>query len=326
MLLVVFMSAGFCQVAAGQKWVQDDQMNFKIRIPSDYQKNRLVEGTDVVHAFLSPDQNVAIRIRSFEVDKNASIETVVKAFEQGIIAGAQKLLDDRYTLNGIPGKICGYKWKFNNTPVGLAIFYTIRNNIAYIVWSIVPEQIFKQRTPETDAIINTFTIIEPKNSAAKASTTKAGTAKKQPAQKEPAAKADARFFDLVSDDAGITHKVPTGFKLTDKQEGQSIWQNDAGVKMVIQTVIMQGELKSYVNGLITDIKDNGATVTSNVFTVENGLTVANYAYQYGDSYFAYGATSGNKVYYLVGFVGKIKDKALLTSYSEDANMSLKKVK
>lgn len=316
---------------ASQQWVQDDQMNFKIKVPVDYQKNRIVEGTDVVHAFLSPDQNVAVRIRSIKVDKGATIDTVIKAFEQGIIAGAQKLLDDKYQLNNISGKICGYKWKFNNIPVGLACFFTIQNNIAYIVWSIVPEQMFKQRTPETDAIINTFTIIAPKASvASKAAPGKDSKKNKPSAKTEPAAKApvkaDARFFDLVSDDARLSHKVPAGFKLAEKEEGQSIWQNDAGIKMVIQTVSKQGEFKKYINDLVADIKGNGATVISNLFSIENGLTVANYAYQYGDSYFSYGATAGKDVYYLVGFVGKVSDKALLTSYSEEANMSLKSVK
>jgi hypothetical protein len=327
------------EVNASQQWVKDDKMQFKIQIPSNYQKNRIVEDADGIHAFLSPDQNVAVRIRSFKVDNNATLDSVIKAFEQHIIVGAQKLLDDKYVLNSISGKICGYKWKFNNIPVGLAAFVTIQNKIAYIVWSIVPEQMFKQRTPETDAIINTFTVLGSNKSSATASvgiqnhknSKGSSVGKKQnlpemkkSAAKIPASKPDARFFDLVSDDAGLSHKVPVGFKLAEKEEGQSIWKNDAGIKMVIQTIARQGDLKDYINGLVSDIKSNGATVISSVFTVENGLIVANYVYEYGDSHFAYGATAGKDVYYLVGFVGKTADKALLNSYSEEVNMSLKR--
>ena len=325
LLIVTLLIFASCQVDANTSWVQDDQMNFKIQVPSDYQKNRLVEGTDVVHAFLSPDQNVAIRIRSFNVDNKADLKTIIKAFEQNVIVGAQKLLDDKYVLNSIQGKICGYKWKFNNIPVGLACFFAIENTVAYIVWSIVPEQMFKQRTPETDAIINTFTIL-PKKSRGTTVTSgkKQKTEDKKPLTKTNSEQTKARFFDLVSDDAKITHRVPVGFKLSEKTDGQAIWQNESGVKMVVQTITKQGEFKSYINDLVSEIKGNGASVLSNEFTVENGLTVANYSYQYGDSHFAYGATTGESVYYLVGFVGKTKDKDELNSFSEETNMSLKK--
>jgi len=324
-LIVALIIFSGCQVNANTSWVQDDQMNFKIQVPSNYQKNRLIEGTDVVHAFLSPDQNVAIRIRSFNVDSKADLQTIIKAFEQNVIVGSQKLLDDKYVLNSVHGKICGYKWRFNNIPVGLACFFAIENKIAYIVWSIVPEQMFKQRTPETDAIINTFTILTPK----KPGTIVHSGKKQKPEDKKPLKKTnteqtDTRFFDLVSDDAKITHKVPAGFKLAEKTDGQAIWQNESGVKMVVQTIVKQGEFKSYINDLISEIKGNGASVLGNEFTVENGLTVANYSYQYGDSHFAYGATTGENVYYLVGFVGKTKDKKLLNSFSEEVNISLKK--
>ncbi|MFZ5949755.1 MAG: hypothetical protein ACOYXC_03555 [Candidatus Rifleibacteriota bacterium] len=319
------------QVKAGTQWINDEQMKFKIQIPDNYQKNRLVEGTDVVHVFLSPDQNVAVRIRAIKVGSGTMINNVIQAFEQNVIVGAQKLLEDNYTLNKIPGRICGYKWRFNNTPVGLAVFGTIIDNIAYIVWSIVPEQMFKQRTTETDAIINTFTILKTANNKASEKETVKSLAKTFPKNQPKTDKTnvqsgESRFFDLVSEDAGLSHKVPTGFKITDRQDGQAIWKNEAGIKMVIQTVTRQGELKTYMDSLLAEIKNNGAIVESNVFTVENGLKVANYAYRYGDSYFAYGATTGNDVFYLVGFVGKIADKEILNTFSEEANMSLKKSK
>jgi hypothetical protein len=96
--------------------------------------------------------------------------------------------------------------------------------------------------------------------------------------------------------------------------------------MVVQTIIKQGSFESFVDGLIADIKDNGASVLSNMYTVENGLKVANYSYKYGDNYFSYGATSGSGVNYMVGFVGTMAQKSVIDNYSEEANLSLKAVK
>ena len=324
---------------AGNEWVTDKQMNFKIKVPENYQRSRLVEGTDVVHAFLSPDQNVAVRIRSIPVNGVLSVDSLIQIFEQNIIKGAQRLLVDNYTLNSIPGKIGGYKWLYNNIPVGLAIFYTVQNNIAYVIWVIVPENLYKQRVAEGDAITNTFTLLSKQSQ--KISDVGAGAMAKKNKKveknkdKSPAPEAkpskpaksaiSSNFFDLVSDDAKISHKVPNGFKLAEKEDGQSIWKNDAGIKMVIQTIFKKDSFENFVDSTVADIKNNGATVLNNMYTIENGLKVANYSYKYGNTYFAYGATAGTGVNYLVGFVGKMDQKDLIDSYSEEANLSLKAV-
>ncbi|GAB4270461.1 MAG: hypothetical protein Kow0029_07220 [Candidatus Rifleibacteriota bacterium] len=329
-IIILFLSAFVLdQAYAASNWVVDKEMNFKIKVPNNYQKKRFNEGTDTIHAFLSPDQNVAIRIRAIPIKGNLAVDKLVQIFEQNVIKGSQRLLIDDYKLNSLSGKICGYKWKFNNVPVGLAVFFTVQNNFAYVIWSIIPVNLFKQRTAEGDAIINTFALL--KNGNANSSKSLFASKAKNIKNKKPegsqvhSSPSKKEFFDLVSDDAMLTHKVPTGFKLEEKLEGQSIWKNELGVKMVIQTITAQENFESFVDGLIKDIKSNGATVASNMYTVENGLKVANYSYKYGDNYFAYGATKGNNVFYLVGFVGKLSQKDTLDTYSEEANMSLKKV-
>jgi hypothetical protein len=322
---------------AGSDWVVDDQVKFKIKVPRNYQRSRMVEGTDVVHAFLSPDQNVAVRVRAIAINGSLPVDTLIQIFEQNIIKGAQRLLIDNYKLNSLTGKICGYKWAFNNVPVGLAVFYTVQNNFAYVVWSIVPQNIYKQRTAEGDAIINTFALLQTpshQNTSGLADTLTRKPQNKPVKTAKPSKSShshasghsSAKIFDLVSDDAKITHRVPNGFKLVEKEEGQSIWKNSTNIKMVVQTIIKQGSFESFVDGLIADIKDNGASVLSNMYTVENGLKVANYSYKYGDNYFSYGATSGSGVNYMVGFVGTMAQKSVIDNYSEEANLSLKAVK
>ena len=143
---------------AQSRWVQDSQAQFKIRVPKNYMTNRMVEGSDIVHAFVSPDQNVAIRIRAIPLGNNAgaTVEQLIPVFEQNIIKGCQRLVKQNHLLNSLSGVLCGYKWTYNNIPVGVAAFYTIQNNNFFIIWSLIPENIFQQRTSESDSKINTL--------------------------------------------------------------------------------------------------------------------------------------------------------------------------
>lgn len=67
----------FCLFTLGanaqNRWIEDPEMNFKILVPSGYQANQFWEGSDKIHTFLSPDQNVAVRVRSFKVNDNTKI-------------------------------------------------------------------------------------------------------------------------------------------------------------------------------------------------------------------------------------------------------------
>ncbi len=310
---------------SANSWVHDKQMNFKINVPNNYKKQRIVEGTDIVHSFISPDENIIIRVRALKADKNLTNDLLIQVFEQNILKNPQRLLIDNHTLNNIPGKICGYRWNPSSMDLGLAAFYTIQNGYAYIIWSAIPINIFKQRTAESDAIINSFTLISSSNSSSASNQTATRIKPRQNSQNNHKHASTTKYFDLVSDDAKVTHKVPVGFQLDEKETGQSIWKNAAGIKMVIQTIIKQGNFKSYMDGVIADIEKNGATVLTNTYTIENGLKVANYSYEYGDTFFAYGAAEGKGMYYLVGFVGNNSQKPALIDYSEEANMSLKKV-
>lgn len=156
-LVLFLLSAPFLD--AQNRWIEDTQMSFKIQVPSNYQANQFWEGSDKIHTFLSPDQNVAVRVHSFKVANNITKDEVIRLFSQNVIKGAVQLAKREYTLNGIPGGLSGYRWKFNNVNIIVAAFYTIQNSTAYIVWSLVPENLISKRNAESDAITNSFTIL-----------------------------------------------------------------------------------------------------------------------------------------------------------------------
>lgn len=154
LFLIVLSLAG----TACARVVHDEEYGFQITIPNHWQSNAFMDGTDKIWAFAAPDNNAAVRIRSFKAPPGLSMTTLISAFENHILAGGQRLVLEPYTLNGMVGQMAGYKGRFNNIDVGIGCFYTIQKQNAYIVWSMIPASLFKDRSRETDAILNTFTI------------------------------------------------------------------------------------------------------------------------------------------------------------------------
>lgn len=158
LFLLGVLLAGY-MAKAQTRWVEDPQMKFKISVPSNYQTNQFWEGTDKIHAFVSPDQNLAVRVRSIPVPVNATVDLIVQTFSQNIIKGARQLVIQDYMLNGLNGKLAAFKWRYNNIDVVIGAFVTIRNGLAYVIWSMVPENLLAKRSAESDAITGSFTVL-----------------------------------------------------------------------------------------------------------------------------------------------------------------------
>ncbi|MCD6116497.1 hypothetical protein J7K93_05745 [bacterium] len=159
--ILVMILAGFIisSLPLFGDWVEDSQFKFKINVPNNWQKNSFDEGTDRIHAFVSPDQNLAIRIRAFKVNSNVKIDIIANLFKTSILGECEQLALMEHSVNGYKGKIGGYKGVYNGTEVAAGAFFTIQNSIAYIVWSLAPVDMFQSKAAESDAITATFTII-----------------------------------------------------------------------------------------------------------------------------------------------------------------------
>ena len=152
--VLLLMSAG--QLMAG--WVEDAEFRFKIQVPDNWKRSILNDGTDRIHVFLSPDENVGVRIRAFKVPEKAALDMIIPLFEKNILGGGQRKALMDYTLNGYQGKVGAYTGTYNGIQIGAGAFFTIQNGIAYIVWSLTPINMFQSRHSESDAITNTFFI------------------------------------------------------------------------------------------------------------------------------------------------------------------------
>ena len=155
LLVIIFFAKSI--LFAG--WVEDKEFRFKINIPFTWQQNSFNDGTDRVYAFVSADENLAIRIRAFEVGPNVTLDIIESLFRSNILGQCEQLTLQNYNLNGYNGKLGAYRGVYNGISVGAGAFYTIQNGIAYIVWSLAPVRLFDSKINESDAITNTFTIL-----------------------------------------------------------------------------------------------------------------------------------------------------------------------
>lgn len=448
-LVIILLISGF-NLSAQNKWMEDRDMNFKINVPTSYQSNQVWDGTDKVHAYVSPDENVAVMVRAAKVPGEATIAMLKQIFSQNIINGANELLSEVYSLNGISGEMAGYRWKYNGTQTVIGAFFTIQNDVAYIVWSIVPENLVSQRNPEADAIMNTFTLSGISSSQPSANTGSTGGlgglggfGQQQSQQQvgenvtitdmaigleadsdnqimyplttiDPATpkidmvfgytgnakgktfiskwynesngafikefsffppdapsgrghayinnppngtwpagthrvevwlddtKLDEIRFEIpsssqintssnsgdyvsmVSDDACVEYLAPKGFHVSSREQGQIIWENNSGIKMVQQVIFKQGDFSSFMKNQVKQIENQGASIGKFEFSSSNGLDVCQYIYEYGDSFFIYNATENNDMFLLVGFVCNKSKHNTAINYSEVLRESIKK--
>lgn len=220
-LLLLLVSSG-----ANAKWYIDKQYKFKINVPDNWSAKNYLEGTDKVYDFTSPDDNVAIQLRAFNAEEGITTNLIAELFDEEFTSqGGTKLSLADDELNGIPGKLGVYKNKYEQNEVALVTFATVQNNIGYIFLIIVPVDIFDQKVQETDAILNTFTILDDNN---------------QIAQEEKPKGLGGISCDKINDQHPADNNVRIGTTLPpDKKWSEGVWPDgkyDCGKKMFLGVI------------------------------------------------------------------------------------------
>ncbi len=164
LLILLLLLASF---GANAKWYTDQQYKFKINVPDTWKASSYIEGTNKVYDFTSPDENVALQLRAFKAEEGITADLIAKVFEEEFTSqGATKLSLTDDELNGTHGKLGIYKNSYDGKEVALITFSAVKNQIGYLFLIIVPVSMFDQKVQETDAILNTFTILEDHNQIA----------------------------------------------------------------------------------------------------------------------------------------------------------------
>lgn len=279
--------------AAQTRWHEDPALGFKVSVPTSWAAHAYVEGTDEIRAWTSPDENVALLIRTATIPEQVTLDMVLGVYEQNVLPGAERLILQDHTLNGVTGKMAGYRWTFNDIPVIVGAFFAVRPGTFYALSSIIPQEMFQARTAETDAIMNTFTLMEkaaapqsmggqvgaasppsnmggavtkdpPSNmggNVGNAPSNQGGSTGSSPSNLGGQPKAPpAGYVTMVEETAQLEFAIPQGFKVTSAEPGMQQWQGPAGtedadVKMVIQTVTKdRGDYSNLEEAFITLIR------------------------------------------------------------------------
>ena len=156
-ILLLFAFAGTNLSAQTQR---DNKYKFSIDIPSDWTSSSYKDGTDKVYDYYSADQNAAVQLRVFETDGQVTTDLLAQVYESSMLpAGTKKTsLNDHVSGNGIPGKLGIYGVNYNGNDVTLATFYTVQNNIGYVLTAILPNSMIQQKGDEVKAVTKSFKI------------------------------------------------------------------------------------------------------------------------------------------------------------------------
>lgn len=142
------------------KWVTDSKYKFKINVPDSWSSNSYMDGSDKVYDFYSPDENIAIQLRTFEATAGVTTDLIAEIFEGSYLpeGSKQQSLDDHVSKNGIPGKLGIYSGNYNGNPITMSAFYTVQNGIGYVILVIVPTSMLEQKSPEIQSVTQSFII------------------------------------------------------------------------------------------------------------------------------------------------------------------------
>jgi hypothetical protein len=141
-LLMVFLSSSL-----SAQWQQDSKFGFKIKIPTNWNKNSYMDGTDQVYDYMSADENIAIQIRAFQAGDGFTTTLLAQVYEESMLpVGTKKLsLEEYTTANGIQCKKGVYLINYNGTEVDLSALYIVQNNNGYVLTAITPTSIIQQK-------------------------------------------------------------------------------------------------------------------------------------------------------------------------------------
>lgn len=144
-----------------QTWITDNQMNFKISVPSDWTKNDYTDGTDKVYDLYSSDQNLAVQLRAFDAPDALTLDILVSVFEEQMLpAGATKeSVKDHVSKNGISGKLGTYLFDYNGNNVAMGVFYAITEGKGYAINAMIPVSMIEQRSSELKAVTESFVLL-----------------------------------------------------------------------------------------------------------------------------------------------------------------------
>lgn len=158
-LLLSFLTGNAWSASYSGGILSDPSNGFQVNVPENWKRQEMNNQGTNTHLFTSPDQNVAVAVTTFPGAGNTALGQLLNTFQQTALAGSQQLAEQPTNLNGLNGMLRAYRMQDQAGPVITGAFATPGNGHGYVVWSMIPEAMYNSRSAESDAIMNTFTLI-----------------------------------------------------------------------------------------------------------------------------------------------------------------------
>ena len=159
-LVIALLFFGFSSAVYTQSSIYtDNEMGFTINLPNNYQKKEFWDQGEKNLVAVSPDQNVLVLVRSFTSTHQVTTALIQQAFEKSVLTGATLLAREEGNLNGIPAVAAAYSWQYNKLNTVVGAYFILNGGKGYIVYTIIPVELLKQRSKEADQIIDSFTLL-----------------------------------------------------------------------------------------------------------------------------------------------------------------------
>lgn len=149
------------------------ELNFKLQLPEDWEKDETIDDGDVVTAFYSPfenesdtyRENIVITALQIPADIEVGLDDFVEQSHTGLRNSVSSLVtidDGAFIIGGRPGRKYTFTGQLNIGGAKLNIkgeeYYLIHNNIAYHFTYGAAASKFDAFKPEADKIIDSIEI------------------------------------------------------------------------------------------------------------------------------------------------------------------------
>ena len=144
-----------CAPAVAETY-SDAVFPFEIDLPDNWSVTEGQDGRDRLMTALSPDENLAVRVRAVPLDGPATPAQLRGGFESYVLRQFERLAIEPMNHNGLDGEWAAYRGLYEKVDVVVGAFFTIQGQNGYILWSMTPFSVYEARSAEADQVLNTF--------------------------------------------------------------------------------------------------------------------------------------------------------------------------
>ncbi len=279
-IIVVFCLTGFV-FSQNNGNVYDPVYKFSLRVPDSWKKTISYDGTDKIYSYYTPDENALVQVRVFEADNRVTTDLLAQVYEISYLPdGTTKVaLETSTSQNGIEGKKGLYKFNYNNNEITLVAFYTVQNNIGYVVTAMIPSSMITQKEDEVVAVTHSFKIkgvpVPEKQQPQQSNTGALGGLHANTTQNPHDDLLDSDHRMLVLNNPGVRFAIPVNFHVGRVGMDDSfVWTNDKkNIRLIIDIFPKEdNSIGSLLEGYSRYAHENNGTLFSEGKSYIDGMS------------------------------------------------------